>query len=159
KRIWLLNLSELSLVLRWREEVPLEKETGPFNIDPQWVWRPLFVGLPSPILLPKMLPSLMQKSLEVLIYPHQVLPLEKRCREWNARLTPNMNLVVNSLQRLNPASSPDALPNLPPRLVLQDAVSAWVPPVPVVVSGQVPPLVDIDDPLEEMARLFATEEE
>lgn len=86
-------------------------------------WHPLLVGLPSPLLTPKLLPILLQKTVDVLLYPHQTAALARQTDEWTRKLNPDLCKITEVLSSLSGLPRPQQLPELPLRLNLTDLVS------------------------------------
>lgn len=158
KRIWLLSLHELRAVIKWRSEPP-SAESGLFRIDPTLELRLLIVGIPSPVTNWKLLPALLQERLEFFVYPHQAGPLERRCEVWNSLVLPNMLDVERTLIALNRGDGPDTRCMLRERVVWATPTNQFVSASEISVPARISSLVDLKDPGEEMASLFAPDDE
>lgn len=159
-RVWLLSLEELRRAVRWhtlaRED---DEEFVPFNIDPALRWHPVLVGLPSPFLKPKLLPALSQDAVDVLIYPHQAAALTRRVDDLAQCLSPEISRMAVVLSRMSEMAMPEEWPEIPPRLHVDVSAGSVVQSDPVKTRQNVGPLLQLEDPVGEVARLLEVDEE
>lgn len=115
------------------------------------------VGLPSPFAIPKLLPLIIQKKLQMLMYPHQLASFRRRMEECDERLKPKLS-VVNSLTAETKSVATAQPDHAPARLLIAEPL--------VLDAGSAKKRqakkADLrvgDSAEEEVARLFALEDE
>jgi hypothetical protein len=159
-RVWLLSLEELRRAVRLhaitRED---DEEFGPFKIDPALRWHPVLVGLPSPYVKPKLLPALSQEAVDVLLYPHQAAALVRRAEDWAQCFSPGISRMAAVLSRMSETAMPEEWPEIPPRLYVDVSTGSVVQSDLVKTRQNVGPLLQLDDPVGEVARLLEVDEE
>jgi hypothetical protein len=159
-RVWLLSLEELRRAVRWRALARDNAEDfAPFKIEPTLRWHPILVGLPSPIIRPKLLPVLSQETVDVLLYPYQAAALVRRAHDWAEYLTSNPSKMAIALSRLLETVMPDNSPEIPPRLYVDASAGTVVQKDLVKTRQDVGPLLQLEDPVGEIAYLLEADEE
>jgi hypothetical protein len=160
-RVWLLSLEELRRAVRWRAlaRENNDEDLAPFKVEPALRWHPVLVGLPSPVVTPKLLPVLSQEAVAVLLYPHQAAVLARRANDWAQCLSPDISRMTAALSRLSETVMPAERPEIPPRLYVDASAGAVVQSDLVKTRQSVGPLLRLEDPVGEVARLLEADEE
>jgi hypothetical protein len=118
-RTWVVSLDDLAALASTSH--PILKEARVGRIAHGLSWRPLVVGVPSPVHSPKLLPVLLQESVDLVHYPHQAHALTIRAHQWERKLGLNLELVVNTLSALSRRPCPHPIPQLRRRIQLREA--------------------------------------
>lgn len=158
--IWVASLSELHYKIhKQASALHNQREESPFALPQMLSPYPLLVGLPSPSLTPKLLPVLLNRYVDVLIYRYQNASLMRRVSEWRQALKGNISQMASVISQLSGINEP-AVPDE------KDFQSDVAEPIGIEIKSglniRIPrnellwqPL----DPIEEVARLLAADEE
>ncbi|WP_404786907.1 DrmE family protein [Altericista sp. CCNU0014] len=158
-RTWVFSLDEFQK-LKCQHELSLSLRE-PLNflaIDKTLRWHPIFVGLPSPLLTPKLLSVLSQQNIDFLLYGHQTLALARQVTQWAKRLSPNISDMATLLSQLSGLEVPQELPLIPPRLNLNELSGLDAGNITKPRSIGIKPLWQPEDPVSEIARLLESEQ-
>jgi len=158
-RTWVLSLDEFQK-LRGQHEASLDVE-DPLNfltIDKTLCWHPIFVGLPSPLLTPKLLPVLIQDNVDFLLYGHQTSALARQVAQWEKRLSPNISDIAAILSQLSELEVLQEIVSMPPRLILTELSSLDAGNMAKPRSIGIKPLWQPNDPVSEVARLLESDQ-
>lgn len=158
-RTWVFSLDELKkLRCQYAASANLEEPLGLLTIDQTLRCHPVFVGLPSPLLTPKLLPVLSQQNIDFLLYGHQTSALARQSTKWARRLNPDLSDTVALLGQLSRLEVPDGIPSMPPTLNLAELSGLDVGNIAKPRSLGIKPLWQPDDPVSEIARLLESEQ-
>lgn len=158
-RTWLLTLDELRrLMHRSCAQALAPDEAEVLSIDESLNWRPVLVGLPSPQLTPKMLPVLLNNSLDIIVYPHQISALKYRTDEWRQGITLDSAPLSQLLTQINGRPTQRAVPRSSSRLEFSNPVNLNANTAERKARMRVEQLWQPDDPVAEVARLLQVDE-
>lgn len=158
-RTWVLSLDELKkLMCQYAASANLEKSLDILNIDRTLRYHPVFVGLPSPLLTPELLPVLSQQNIYFLLYGHQTSALARQSTNWARRLTPALSDTVALLSQLSGLEVPKGIPSMPPTLNLAELSGLDAGNISKPRSLGIKPLWQPNDPVSEIARLLESEQ-
>jgi hypothetical protein len=158
-RTWVFSLDELKkLRCQYAASANLEEPLGILTIDQTLRYRPIFVGLPSPLLTPKLLPVLSQQNIDFLLYSHQTSALARQSTQWAKRFNPDLLDIVALLGQLSGLDVPDDIPSMPPTLNLSELSGLDAGNIARPRSLGIKPLWQPDDPVSEIARLLESEQ-
>jgi hypothetical protein len=158
-RTWVFSLDELKkLRCQYATSVNLEEPLGILTIDQTLRYHPVLVGLPSPLLTPKLLPVLSQQNIDFLLYSHQTSALARQSTKWARRLNPELSDIVALLGQLSGLEVPEDIPSMPPTLNLAELSGLDAGNIARPRSLGIKPLWQPDDPVSEIARLLESEQ-
>jgi len=158
-RTWLLTLDELRRLVRQRGVTKtLNEDVDVCAIDASLDWHPLLVGLPSPQLTPKLLPALLHKSLDVIIYPHQIAALRNRSNEWGKAISPDLVRISQVLERLSKRLLPQPGQHNTTRLKFNHPIDLDAHTAKRKTRTQVEILWQPNDPVTEIANLLQVDD-
>lgn len=158
-RTWVFSLDELKkLRCQYTASANLEEPLDLLTIDQTLRYHPVFVGLPSPLLTPKLLPVLSQKNIDFLLYGHQTSALARQSTKWARRLNPDLSDTVALLNQLSGLEVPEGIPSMPPTLNLAELSGLDAGNIAKPRSLGIKPLWQPDDPVSEIARLLESEQ-
>lgn len=158
-RTWVFSLDEFQKLKCQHElSLNLQEPLNFLSIDKTLRWHPIFVGLPSPLLTPKLLPVLSQQNIDFLLYGHQTSALARQVTQWAKRLHPNISDTTAILGQLSGLEVPHELPLIPSRLNLTELSGLDAGNISKPRSIGVKPLWQPDDPVSEIARLLESEQ-
>jgi len=157
-RIWVVGLDDLR---RWMRRLSAVEgdESDPLMPDEGLKWCPLLVGVPSPLLTPKLLPVLLQVEVEALIYPHQLFALGRRTNDWAQRLTPNTDRLAAMLGHFAGELAPRAMSRGRTKLSMRQPVGVEVRSARKTGPAIAGPIWTAEDPVAEITRLLQGDEE
>jgi hypothetical protein len=159
-RTWVFSLDELRQLMRPHNLCQgVDESFSPLTADKTLRWHPLLVGLPSPLVTPKLLPILLQKTASVLIYPHQSSALANNAQKWAKSLHPDFCRVTEVLSSLSGLPRPQELPLTPSRLEIADLIGIDAGSGTTTKYPGVKPLWQPEDPVSEVARLLQSDQE
>lgn len=155
--------ASLADLRRWtlvRYKIEDDSESRDLMMPPvESTWRPILVGLPSPVLNSRLLCAFVQPCVEILIYPHQRPSLKRREIEWSRQLSADSTHIVKNLSRLSGLPIPAVMPTFPPRMTLSEAVeidSFTAERLPVQAAGA---LWEPDGAVAEVSAIFENADE
>src|SRR5579885_1698238 len=157
--VWVTSLDELRYLLGRQNDAFAKREENPFHLEQSLSLYPLLAGLPSPSLTPKLMPMLLHKVVDILIYPYQNPALLRYISEWAVAFKPDLTSIMHVLSDLSDIRELSVLPHKRNVSLLHEEV------IIEVKSGQKkvqPPkelLWQPLDPLLEIARLLEADEE
>lgn len=158
-RTWVFSLDELKkLRCQYGASANPEEPTIVLTIDPTLRCHPIFVGLPSPLLTPKLLPVFLQEEVDFLLYGHQVPALVRQSKDWVRRLNSNLSDMVALLSQLSGLEMPEDIPSLPPIINLAELSGLDAGNITRPRSLGTQPLWQPNDPVSEIARLLESEQ-
>jgi hypothetical protein len=158
-RTWVFSLDEFQKLKCQHGFSPSLKEPLNFiTIDKALRWHPIFVGLPSPLLTPKLLPMLLQQNIDFLLYGHQTSALARQVTQWEKRLSPNVSDTAGILSKLSGLEVPETFPLIPPRLNLTELSGLDAGHKTKLRSIGIKPLWQPEDPVSEIAQLLESEQ-
>jgi hypothetical protein len=158
-RTWVFSLDEIKkLGCQYTTSVSLEESLNFPTIDETLRCRLIFVGLPSPLLTPKLLPVLLEKNIDFLLYSHQTSALARQFTNWARRLSPDLLDTVALLSQLSGLEVPEGIPSMPPILNLAELSGLDAGNIARPRSLGIKPLWQPDDPVSEIARLLESEQ-
>lgn len=158
-RTWVFSLDELKeLRCQYGASANPEEPTIVLTIDPTLRCHPIFVGLPSPLLTPKLLPVLLQEEVDFLLYGHQVPALVRQSKDWVRRLNSNLSDTVALLSQLSGLEMPEDIPSLPPIINLAELSGLDAGNITRPRSLGTQPLWQPNDPVSEIARLLESDQ-
>jgi len=158
-RTWVFSLDELKkLRCQYEASANLEEPLGILTIDQTLRYHPVFVGLPSPLLTPKLLPVLSQQNIDFLLYSHQTSALARQSTKWARRLNPDLSDTVALLGQLSGLEVPEGIPSIPPTLNLAELSGLDAGNIAKPRSLGSKPLWQPNDPVSEIARLLESEQ-
>lgn len=159
-RTWVFSLDELCQLVRQDNiSQDIEEIANLLTVDKTLRWHPLVVGLPSPLLTPKLLPILLQESTDFLLYRHQSSALARQADKWTQRLSSNLNAIAAVLISLSGCPAPQELPCVPSRLDLAELSGLDAGSGTKTTYLGVKPLWQPEDPVSEVARLLQSDQE
>ncbi|HEY9671439.1 MAG TPA: hypothetical protein V6D11_08350 [Waterburya sp.] len=159
-RTWVFSLDELrQLVCQDNISQEIDETPNPLTIDKTLRWHPLVVGLPSPLLTPKLLPILLQETADILLYRHQTYALARQADKWTQRLGSDISRVVAVLSSLSGLPTPQELPYIPLSIDLAELSGLDAGNGKKTRDIGVKPLWKSEDPVSEVARLLKSDEE
>lgn len=131
-----------------------------FLIPPRnMAWHPVIVGLPSPAIIPRLLPLFLQPKLDIMLYPHQFSTFSRRQFEWSNLLTPNSSRLIRNIAWLAELPEPEIAFPYPPRIKLSEVVEMNVETAVKKKASPIGPLLMAEDTVNEVARLFQIDDE
>lgn len=158
-RTQVFSLDELKkLRCQYGASANLEEPLGILTIDQTLRYHPVFVGLPSPLLTPKLLPVLSQQNIDFLLYSHQTSALARQSTKWARRFNPDLSDTVTLLSQLSGLEVPEGIPLMPPTLNLTELSGLDAGGIVKPRSLGIKPLWQPDDPVSEIARLLESEQ-
>jgi len=157
-RTWVFSLDELKKLSQYAASANLEEPLNILTIDQTLRYHPVFVGLPSPLLTPKLLPVLLQQNIDFLLYGHQTSALARQFTKWARRLSPDLLDTAALLSQLSGLEVPEGIPSMPPTLNLAELSGLDAGNVARPRSIGIKPLWQPDDPVSEIARLLESEQ-
>lgn len=158
-RTWVFSLDELKkLRCQYAASANLKETLDILTIDQTLRYHPVFVGLPSPLLTPKLLPVLSQQNIDFLLYNHQTAALARQSTKWARRLNPDLSDIVALLGQLSGLEVPEDIPTMSPTLNLAELSGLDAGNIARPRSLGIKPLWQPDDPVSEIARLLESEQ-
>jgi len=159
-RTWVFSLDELCQLVR-QDKISQEIDETPnlLTVDKTLRWHPLVVGLPSPLLTPKLLPILLQETSDFLLYRNHCSALARQADKWAQRLGSDISGVAAVLSSLSGLPAPQELPHIPSRLDLGELSGLDAGSGTKTRYVGVKPLWQPEDPVSEVARLLQSDEE
>ena len=157
-KTWVFSLDEFQQLMRQYKSENQIPEI--YNSVEQEIlaFHPLLVGLPSQLLMSKLLPLLKQKNLDILLYSYQTSALVDRSQCWNQHLGTDWPNFTEILTRLSGLQPPQEIPSISSRLELADIEKLDVECGTITREVGVKPLWEPDDPVSEVARLLQADE-
>ena len=182
-RTWVFSLDEFKKFRhQYTASVNLEEPLIFPTMEEKLRFHSIFVGFPSPRLTPKLLPILLEKKVDFLLYSHQVPALARQVNQWATLLNPDIHNLVDILRRLHggliqrkprmvegskivsilsQASEIEMskeIPQIPSRLDLSELLGIDTGNIARPRSLGIKPLWQPDDPVSEIARLLESEQ-
>lgn len=159
-RTWVFSLDELKkLRCQYTASATLEEPLDIILTFEQTLrYHPVFVGLPSPLLTPKLLPVLSQQNIDFLLYSHQTSALARQSTNWARRLNPDLSDTAALLSQLSGLKVPEDIPSMPPILSLTELSGLDAGNIARPRSLGIKPLWQPEDPVSEIARLLESEQ-
>jgi hypothetical protein len=158
-RTWVLSLDELCQLVRQDNiSQDIEELSNRLTVDKTLRWHPLVVGLPIPILTPKLLPILLQETVDFLLYRHQSSALARQADKWSLRLGSDISGVAAVLSSLSSLPAPQTLPCIQSRLDFAELLGIDAGSGTKTRYVGVKPLWQPEDPVSEVARLLQSDE-
>jgi hypothetical protein len=158
-RTWVLTLEELRHLTRQRYAMTSSEDLELSAIDSSLAWHPLLIGLPNKQLTPKLLPVLVNDSVDVLIYPHQISALKSRTNDWGKAISADSAKVFRVLEQLSKSPLSRTTINGSTRLRFNDPVDVNAKSLRKQMRTLSEPFWQPDDPVTEIAKLLQNDEE
>jgi hypothetical protein len=156
-KTWVLSLDELRQLVR--QNNICDEDPDLLGIDKTLRWHPLVVGLPSPLLTPKLLPILLQETTDILLYHHQISALSRQADKWSQRLGSDIFGVAAVLSSLSDLPAPKKLPDVPSSIDLAELSGLNAGSGTKTRYVRDKPLWQSEDPVSEVARLLQSDTE
>lgn len=156
-RNWIVTLGDVEYL-----EVPRNPERlFDTEIPLDLAVRPTFVGLPSTLMIPRLLPLLLATDTDFLIHAYQVSTLRHRMRTLDMEISPNIADIENAIAELAPLPPDSHAPHLQPRVVMLHAASLNLTEgqVKLTKAGTESSLWRASTEADEIGRLFDVDEE
>lgn len=153
------SLIELGRWVRGSQAI-LKQENDIFSIrPPNGGYYPVIVGLPNPVMTPRILYALFHPKVDIVLYPHQRSSFMRRQSEWSDCMSGNMGRNLDSLACMSRITKPSTPHSLHGRISVEipeemDVRTAKRTPTTLDGSFWKP-----DDPVTEVARLFRADNE
>lgn len=157
---YVVSLGELR---RWMHSRHMSSEAGDKDEilmpSENVIWHPVLVGLPSPVMNPRLLCAFLHPKVDVLLYPHQCPSFMGRQGQWNARLSGDTSRNLGTLAHMSGLPVPRVLPAAPVRVAMGEPVEVNVETARRTKMPAVGPIWTSEDTVSEVARLFQPDEE
>ncbi len=159
-RTYVTSLSELRQWIHYRHMSSEAADQDDFSMPPENMnWRPVLVGLFSPVMTPRLLCAFLHPRVDIVMYPHQCSSFMRRQVEWSARLAGDINRNVGALARMSALPSPSSVPVTPSRISVEQPVEMNVETTTKTRTSSSGPMWGPEDTISEVARLFQIDEE
>jgi hypothetical protein len=155
-RTRIVSLEDLRRWERLKEDPSISDGANP-SPDTRWLWHGILAGAPSPSLVPKLLPLLLQPQADVLVHPHQAASIARVTRECMNRLNGTPGNLVQLLGKLTNRVSLPTLTPAPPRLAVRKPLKLQVKEGKRAPAPEAEPIWAADDPVKEVARLLSAD--
>jgi len=123
------------------------------------IWHPVLVGLPSPMMTPRLLSVFFHPKVDIVLYPHQCSSFMRRQAQWSTLLSGETDCNVGALARLSRLPVPVSLPPAPARVTVDEAVEVNIKTTVKTKTSTTGPIWLPEDAVGEVARLFQADEE
>jgi len=121
--------------------------------------HPILVGLPSPVMTPRLLYALLHPKVDIVLYPHQCSSFMRRQAEWSVCMSGNASHNISALACMSRIAKPPAMPISPERITVGEPVEMDVETTRKTRTTLAGSCWKPDDPVIEVARLFHRDSE
>lgn len=122
-------------------------------------WHPILVGLPSPVMTPRLLYALLHPKVDIVLYPHQRSSFMRQQAEWSVCMSGNAGRNVNALACMSRIAEPPTIPISHERITVGMPVEMDIETAKKTKTTLAGSCWKPDDPVIEVARLFHSDDE